>query len=95
MKKTICFTIIVLLIVSFSSCTDQDSLIDGRNNAYKLKYLRISLEQNPTNKDLQDSIKLYEMYMKINKENYASYGMGSNNDFDREIERHLKYCKKQ
>ena len=93
MKTTIIITVITLLIVGLSSCTDQDSLIDGKYNAYKLKHLRFFLKQNPTDKGLQDSVKLYEMYLKINKENYASYGMGSKNDFDREIERYLRSCK--
>jgi len=93
MKTTIINTVIALLIVGFSACTDQDSITDGQHNAYKLKHLRTFLKQNPTDKGLQDSVKLYEMYLKINKENYASYGMGSKNDFDREIERYLKSCK--
>ena len=93
MKTTIITTVIALLIVGFSACTDQNSIIDGQYNAYKLKHFRIFLKQNPTDKELQDSVKLYEMYLKINKENYASYGMGSKGDFEKEIERYLKSCK--
>ncbi len=93
MKQIILIIIITILSIGLNSCTDTDSLIDGKYNALKLKHLKLSLEQNPNDKILQDSVKLYEMYVKINRENYASYGMGSNDDFNREIDRYLKTCK--
>ena len=93
MKKIYFITAVAILSLSFNSCTDQDSIIDGKNNACKLEHLKKVLNQDPTDKVMQDSVKLYEMFLKINRENYVDYGLGNNDDFNEEITEYLKDCK--
>ena len=92
MKKIIVITSIALLSLGFNSCTDQDSIIDVKNNACKLQHLRKVLDQNPTDKVMQDSVELYEMFVKINRENYVAYGLGSNDEFNKEVAEYLETC---
>lgn len=92
MKKTIIITAMTLLSIGFNSCSDNVQLEGGKINACKLKHLKERLELSPTNKALQDSVKLYESFVRSNRELYAGYGYGSNDKFNKEIDEHLKDC---
>ncbi|MCF6183209.1 MAG: hypothetical protein L3J56_01045 [Bacteroidales bacterium] len=92
MKKKIIITAMALLSIGFNSCSDDVQLESGKINACKLKHLRERLEQDPSSKVIQDSIRMYEMFVKINRDLYAGYGAGSNEKFNKEIDEYLKDC---
>jgi len=87
MKNKIIITTIALFSLALHSCSDQDSIIDGKANACILKHLRESLDKDPSNAVLQDSVNTYEMFVKINRENY-----GDHDAFNKAIDEHLKSC---
>ena len=87
MKKIIIITVIALLSIGFNSCADQDSILDGKDNACTLKHLKERAKLDPTNKALKDSVEMYEMFIKIHREN-----SGNAEKFNKEIDEYLKTC---
>ncbi len=93
MKKVILITGIALLSLGINSCSDNEQLESGKINACKLMKSEKLLRIHPDSVLLQKEVKNLKMYVKLNRESYASYGMGSNDEFNKEIDEYLQSCK--